>query len=185
MPAISAIADILDKAADMLMDPAVTSDELDALGLPGQRDGDKKLLSRTRDQVVRRFGSNDDLRIDVEICVEDISRRLPPKLPQHGREHCASQFRSWAERLREFVAERLKKAKELRRLRKKRPPGDREDGPWSKPDSPSRWAKIFNISTRTFVRHVEEKAIHAKKLSDKSYQVALSDIPMSSSRPPS
>jgi hypothetical protein len=54
---------------------------------------------------------------------------------------------------------------------------DNASGPWSEPDSPARWAKKFKCSAKTFVRHVESRAILAKKLSDKSYQVALSDIP--------
>ena len=62
------------------------------------------------------------------------------------------------------------------------PPGG---GPWSEPDSPSRWAKVFKISPATFVRHVRGGRIHAKKLSDKSYQVALSNIPRPQTSAPS
>ena len=62
---------------------------------------------------------------------------------------------------------------------------DEQGGPWSKPDSPGRWAKVFNVSRRTFIRYVDKKAILAQKLSDKSYQVALSDIPKPQESPPS
>ena len=120
MPALSAFADILDKAADLLVDPAITSDELDQRGLPGQRGDENKLLTRTRDQVVKRFGPSDDLRVDVEIFLQELSQLRRPKLSWEERTHWAAQLRGQAEELREFVAARLKKAKELRRLRKSR-----------------------------------------------------------------
>lgn len=50
-------------------------------------------------------------------------------------------------------------------------------GPWSKPDSPSRWATKFGISPKTFKRHVDAKKIRAKRLSDKLYQVHVDDVP--------
>ena len=65
MPALSAFADLLDKAADLLTDATVTSDELCKRGLPGQSGDENKLLTRTRDQVVKRFGPSDDLRVNV------------------------------------------------------------------------------------------------------------------------
>jgi hypothetical protein len=103
--------------------------------LPGQSGAEKKLLARTRNQVVKTFGESDDLRMDVEISLADISRPLPP--PPHlepQRIQFASLFRHEAECLREFVAARQKKAKELRRLRKlQQRPGDKAptggDGP--------------------------------------------------------
>lgn len=49
---------------------------------------------------------------------------------------------------------------------------------WSKPDSPSRWAKQFGISPKTFKKRVEEGKIRAKVLSDRSYQIAVSDLPV-------
>ena len=123
MPALSAVADILDKAADQLEDPAITSEELAARGLPGQSGAEKKLLTRTRDQV-GKFDHNDDLRVDVEIIVDQLLR-LPPlradlsaDLLSLQRKHYASQLRPQANELRGFVAARQKKAKELRRLRK-------------------------------------------------------------------
>jgi hypothetical protein len=194
MPAILAFADILDKAAELLADPTITSDQLCNRGLPGQSGAENKLLTRTRNQVAKRFGLSDDLRADVEIFLAELSRPLPaPELLEWQRKDRASQFREQAEVLREFVAARLKKAKELRRLRKARNAvssdeqkrtTDEQGGPWSKPDSPSRWAKVFKMSTRTFIRHVEKGVIHAKRLSDKSYQVALSDIPKPQASPP-
>jgi hypothetical protein len=60
---------------------------------------------------------------------------------------------------------------------------DEQIGPWSEPDSPSRWAKRFKISARSFIRHVEKGIIRARKLSDKSYQVALADIPKPQASP--
>ncbi len=48
----------------------------------------------------------------------------------------------------------------------------------SEPDSPKRWAKIFGgITPRTFVRRCKEGRIRHKKLSDRSYQVDIRDIP--------
>jgi hypothetical protein len=116
MPALSAFADLLDKAADLLMDPAVTSDELHERGLPGQRGAENKLLTRVRDQVVKRFGPNDDLRVDVEIFLRELSQPRRSDLSWGERTHWASQLRGQAECLREFAAARLKEAKKSRRL---------------------------------------------------------------------
>ncbi len=52
-----------------------------------------------------------------------------------------------------------------------------QDGPWSQSDTPSRWAKRFKISSRTFVRYVRDGKIRARKLSNKSYQVHLACLP--------
>ena len=71
MPALSAFADVLDKAAALLVDPAITSDELCKRGLPGQNGEEKKLLTRTRDQVVKRFGPSNDVRERRDIPSED------------------------------------------------------------------------------------------------------------------
>lgn len=57
------------------------------------------------------------------------------------------------------------------------PPQGKVDGPWSKPDSPRRWAIVFGISAKTFVRKAKSGEISTHKLSDRSYQVALSAIP--------
>jgi hypothetical protein len=51
------------------------------------------------------------------------------------------------------------------------------DGPWSKADSPARWAMRFKISPRTFKRRVADGTIRAKALSDRLYQVHLDDLP--------
>ena len=48
---------------------------------------------------------------------------------------------------------------------------------WSKPDSPTRWAIVFDISAQTFKRRVKDGKIRAKKLSSKSYQIDIQDIP--------
>jgi hypothetical protein len=47
----------------------------------------------------------------------------------------------------------------------------------SKPDTPSRWGIKFGFSAKTFLRRVKSGKIRAKKLSDKSYQVNLDDLP--------
>lgn len=57
---------------------------------------------------------------------------------------------------------------------------DREratDGPWSPPDSPGRWAKLFKVNPRTFKRHVAAGKIRGKRLSDRLYQVHVGDLP--------
>ena len=112
MPALLAFAGILEKAADLLVDPAITADELCNRGLPGQSGAENKLLTQTRDQVVKRFGPSDDLRVDVEIFLRELSQPLPqPELLEWQRKDRASQLRQQAEELREFVNARLKKAK--------------------------------------------------------------------------
>ncbi len=57
------------------------------------------------------------------------------------------------------------------------PPAGEPDGPWSKPDTPARWAKAFNVSPKTFKRYVASGKIRAKRLSDRSYQILLSALP--------
>ena len=61
-------------------------------------------------------------------------------------------------------------------------PSEPQGCTWSKPDSPSRWAKVFKVSPATFIRYVTNGTIHAQKLSSKSYQVALPDIPEQQAR---
>jgi hypothetical protein len=51
------------------------------------------------------------------------------------------------------------------------------DGPWSKPDSPKRWGKAFGFSSDTFIRRCQDGSIRHKKLSDRSYQVHVDDLP--------
>ncbi|MGO8751577.1 MAG: hypothetical protein ACLQNE_37020 [Thermoguttaceae bacterium] len=102
----------------MLIDADVTSDELCKRGLPGTSGAENELLTRTRDQVVKKFGPNDDLRLDVEIFFRELSYPLRPPLSLGERKDRASRIRPQAECLREFAATRLKEAKKLRRLRK-------------------------------------------------------------------
>jgi hypothetical protein len=51
------------------------------------------------------------------------------------------------------------------------------DVKWSKADSPARWAKVFGVSWSTLKRRFEKQTIRNKKLTTKSYQVAIADIP--------
>jgi len=48
---------------------------------------------------------------------------------------------------------------------------------WTTADSPSRWAKLFDISPPTFMRRLKEGKIRHKKLSTKSYLIAIADLP--------
>jgi hypothetical protein len=48
---------------------------------------------------------------------------------------------------------------------------------WTRPDSPKCWAKLFGCSPSTFTRRCREAKIRHKKLSTKSYQVAIDDLP--------
>ena len=50
-------------------------------------------------------------------------------------------------------------------------------GPWSRPNTPSEWARMFGCSRATFQRRVKDGTIRAKKLSCRSYQVHLNDVP--------
>jgi hypothetical protein len=59
------------------------------------------------------------------------------------------------------------------------PAKSNQDGPWSEPDTPTRWAKRFKVKPKTFKRYVTNGKIRAKKLSDRSYQVNLADLPQS------
>jgi hypothetical protein len=49
---------------------------------------------------------------------------------------------------------------------------------WTRPDSPARWAKVFGFSTDTLKRRFEDGTIRNKKLSTKSYQIAVDDLPV-------
>jgi hypothetical protein len=57
------------------------------------------------------------------------------------------------------------------------------NGPLSNPDTPARWAKKFQMSSKTFKRHVLRGKIRAKILSDRSYQIAVGDIPQQNAPP--
>ena len=48
---------------------------------------------------------------------------------------------------------------------------------WSMPNSPTQWAKVFGWSYSTMLRRLEDQKIRNKKLSKRSYQIALDDLP--------
>lgn len=48
---------------------------------------------------------------------------------------------------------------------------------WTPPDSPQVWAKLFRFSVRTLMRRFKEGRIRHRKLSSKSYQIAVADLP--------
>jgi hypothetical protein len=48
---------------------------------------------------------------------------------------------------------------------------------WTTADSPSRWAKMFNVSPSTFKRWLDDGGIRHIKRSAKSYQIAIADLP--------
>jgi hypothetical protein len=66
---------------------------------------------------------------------------------------------------------------DLALLKLQQSPSD-NPGPWSEPDSPTRWARLFKISAVTFVRHAANGKIRTKQLSDRSYCVHVDDIPV-------
>jgi hypothetical protein len=51
------------------------------------------------------------------------------------------------------------------------------DCDWSLPQSPKEWAREFGVHVKTFIRWVRKGTIRAKRLSPKSYQIALGDVP--------
>jgi len=85
---------------------------------------------------------------------------------------------------REAAAEELGKVRDWIKARKEggAPSESTEDsglasGPWSRPDSPSRWAKVFNCSPDTFKRMVDSGRIQYKELTKKLGQVHVDDLP--------
>jgi len=66
---------------------------------------------------------------------------------------------------------------DLQKLAPQQPAESASDGPWSKPDSPKRWAKLFNLSWDTLKRRFDDGTIRHKKLSSKSYQIHVDDLP--------
>jgi hypothetical protein len=57
-------------------------------------------------------------------------------------------------------------------------PSDLDDRlDWTPSDGPKQWAKLFNFSTQTFKRRCAAGKIRHRKLSSKSYQIAIADIP--------
>jgi hypothetical protein len=51
------------------------------------------------------------------------------------------------------------------------------DGPWSKPDGPEQWAKLYRFSTKTLKRRIDDGKIRAKYFSSKSIAIHIDDIP--------
>jgi hypothetical protein len=56
-------------------------------------------------------------------------------------------------------------------------PGSQSDGPWSKPDGPSQWAKAFGYSVDTLMRRFKAGTIRHKKETSKSYRIHVNDLP--------
>jgi len=56
-------------------------------------------------------------------------------------------------------------------------PASEAGGPWSKPDTPKRWSKVFGVSVDTVKRQFKKGEIPNRKLSDRSYMVRLDCIP--------
>ena len=52
-----------------------------------------------------------------------------------------------------------------------------EPAVWSKPDFPSQWARVFACSVDTLKRRVREGKMRVKKLSTKSWQIHVDDLP--------
>jgi hypothetical protein len=48
---------------------------------------------------------------------------------------------------------------------------------WTTADGPAQWAKMFGVSPTTFKRRLKDGSIRHKKLSTKSYQLAIDDLP--------
>ena len=55
--------------------------------------------------------------------------------------------------------------------------GKTPDSLWSKPDSPSQWARKFGVSVSTIMRRFKDQKIRNKKLSTKSYAIHINDLP--------
>lgn len=90
-----------------------------------------------------------------------------------------------------YLAQLLATAKEEHRRRKSRPkpeplvaahprqtaPAKEETVGWTTADGPAQWAKLFGISPATLKRRLKEGSIRHRKLSPKSYQIAIDDLP--------
>jgi hypothetical protein len=57
------------------------------------------------------------------------------------------------------------------------PPAAGEPMEWTTADGPAQWAKMFGVSPTTFKRRLKDGSIRHKKLSTKSYQLAIDDLP--------
>jgi hypothetical protein len=51
------------------------------------------------------------------------------------------------------------------------------DGPWSEPDTPAGWSKRFKMSWDALKPRLQDGTIRNKKLSSKSYQIHIEDVP--------
>jgi hypothetical protein len=56
-------------------------------------------------------------------------------------------------------------------------PQAQAEGPWSQPDTPAGWAKRFNMSWDALKLRLEDGTIRNKKLSPRSYQIHIDDVP--------
>jgi hypothetical protein len=52
-----------------------------------------------------------------------------------------------------------------------------QEGPWSKPDGPRQWARVFGFSVDTLMRRFADGTIRHKKYSPKSYAIHVADLP--------
>ena len=76
-----------------------------------------------------------------------------------------------------ILLERIQTAVEIISRPEPAPAQPEDIGPLSEPDTPTRWAKRFGVSVDTIKRRFKDGTIRNKKLSDRSYQVDLRDIP--------
>lgn len=52
-----------------------------------------------------------------------------------------------------------------------------QDGPWSNPDGPQQWARMFGFSVDTLKRRFKAGKIRHKKHTTKSYSIHVDDVP--------
>jgi hypothetical protein len=81
-----------------------------------------------------------------------------------------------------IIAELTREARAAAELRATRQGWKSKDtanaqGCWSEPDSPKRWAKVFNMHPDTLKSRIREGKIRAMKLSTKSYRIHTDDLP--------
>lgn len=108
---------------------------------------------------------NRDKKGAVECIMEAVS---------HAYERCGEALEGYASQL--FVSGR-------RGLPGTIPEGSAVDGAdWSTASTPTFWALQFGVNVKTFKRWCDEGKVRAKKLSSKSYQVHLADLPKGKSR---
>jgi hypothetical protein len=60
---------------------------------------------------------------------------------------------------------------------KEAPPATSDDLEWTRAQSPSDWRKVFRLSWDTLKRRMKDGKIRYKKLTTKSYQLAIADLP--------